>query len=185
MSLWLTLVLLAQIDKLWGMAARRGAWFTYIADVNILPLPRSSAGKTVVTTKQAVPPRGAPILAFGAAKTKSRSDESRCGFLLYFCLCALCHLTAQTTEDLFLRRYTKAVTEACAEQSSVTYLCALSLCKRFIPKASCVASNLLKVHIIYRCKKACSDRNTPAPVSPFVTTQTFNITKGGRYKMPL
>ena len=85
----------------------------------------------------------------------------------------------------FLRRYTKAVTEACAEQSSVTYLCALSLCKRFIPKASCVASNLLKAHIIYRCKKACSDRNTPAPVSPFVTTQTFNITKGGRYKMPL
>ena len=34
-------------------------------------------------------------------------------------------------------------------------------------------------------QKACSDRNTPAPVSPFVTTQTFNITKGGRYKMPL
>ena len=153
MSLWLTLVLLAQIDKLWGPAARRGAWFTYIADVNILPLPRSSAGKSVVTTKQAVPPRGAPSTAFGTAKTKSRSDFRRCGFLLYFCLCALCHLTAQTTEDLFLRRYTKAVTEACAEQSSVTYLCALSLCKRFIPKASCVASNLLKVHIIYRCKK--------------------------------
>lgn len=189
MSLWLTLVLSAsQINR--GRLADRAQYapsvrFACVTDVNILPLPRSSAGKTVVTTKQAVRPRGAPTMAFGAAKTKSRSDESRCGFLLYFCLCALCHLTVQTTEDLFLRRYTKAVTEACAEQSSVTYLCALSLCKRFIPKASCVASNLLKAHIIYRCKKACSDRNTPAPVSPFVTTQTFNITKGGRYKMPL
>lgn len=71
MSLWLTLVLLAQIDKLWGTAARRGAWFTYIADINILPLPRSSAGKTVVTTKQAVRPCGAPSTAFGAAKRKA------------------------------------------------------------------------------------------------------------------
>lgn len=133
MSLWLTLVLLAQIDKLWGTAARRGAWFTYIADVNILPLPRSSAGKTVVTTKQAVPPRGAPTMAFGAAKTKSRSDESRCGLLLY-CLCALCHLTAQTTEDLFLRRDTKAVTEACAEQSSVTYFAPFRYAKGLSPR---------------------------------------------------
>ena len=157
MSLWLALVLLAQIDKLWGAAGRRAAWFTYIADVNILPLPRLSAGKTVVTTKQAFRPRGAPPMAFGAAKDKKTAAT--------FVVAAFCSISAyapfatlrcKQPKTFFLRRYTKAVTEACAEQSSVTSLCVLSLCKRFIPKASCVASNLLKVHIIYRCKIACS-----------------------------
>lgn len=60
MSLWLTLVLSAsQINR--GRLADRAQYspsvrFACVTDVNILPLPRSSAGKSVVTTKQAVPP---------------------------------------------------------------------------------------------------------------------------------